>query len=247
MRPPLSHHHGHEHEHEFEPQLGLPEKLPATEKILWQGAPNWLAMARYTFHVRKLSFYFAAIILIRVFVVMTEPGLVNPGMTALISALWLGLLAFVAILILTFVAYLSAKTTVYTITNRRIVMRVGIVLTVTFNLPFKRIAAANLRALSGGRGDICVSLMESDKIAYAHLWPHARPWRFAKPEPMLRCLTNAQTVAALLTEAWSAVVSGGSVNPQPTQAVRPLEAHCQQKSVPAESVEQGYPRGMQAS
>jgi hypothetical protein len=168
-------------------------------------------------------------------------------MVALISALWLGLLAFVAILILTFVAYLSAKTTVYTITNRRIVMRVGIVLTVTFNLPFKRIAAANLRGLSGGRGDICVSLMESDKIAYAHLWPHARPWRFAKPEPMLRCLTNAQTVAALLTEAWSAVVSGGSVNPQSTQAVRPLEAHRQQKSVPAKSVEQGYPRGIQTS
>lgn len=247
MRPSLSHHHGYEHEHEFEPQLGLPERLPATEKILWQGSPNWLAMARYTFHVRTLTVYFAVIILIRILGVMTEPGLATPLVTALISALWLGMLASVAILSLTLLAYLSARTTVYTITDRRIVMRVGIVLTVTFNLPFKRIAAANLRALSGGRGDIAVSLMESDKIAYAHLWPHARPWRFTKPEPMLRCLTNAQTVATLLTEAWSAVVSGGSTNPQSAQVIGPLEADRPQKSGAIASVEQGYPRSMQTS
>ena len=28
------------HEHELEPQYGLPERLPATEKILWQGSPD---------------------------------------------------------------------------------------------------------------------------------------------------------------------------------------------------------------
>ena len=42
-------------------------------------------------------------------------------------------------------AWLSARNTVYTITDRRVVMRIGIVLTLTFNLPFKRIAAAGLQ------------------------------------------------------------------------------------------------------
>ncbi len=41
-------------------------------------------------------------------------------------------------------AWLSARSTVYTLTDRRMVMRMGIVLTVTFNLPFKRIAAADM-------------------------------------------------------------------------------------------------------
>ena len=30
----------HGHEYEFEPQFGLPERLPQTERILWQGAPD---------------------------------------------------------------------------------------------------------------------------------------------------------------------------------------------------------------
>ena len=34
------------HEHEFEAAPGLPEKLPQGERILWQGAPDALALAR---------------------------------------------------------------------------------------------------------------------------------------------------------------------------------------------------------
>jgi hypothetical protein len=200
MKPYVSHTHGHEHEHEIEPQYGLPEELPPAEKILWQGSPDWKALARHAFHLRKLVVYFGGIIAIRVFVVLTD-GL---GMqTALVSALWLALLASAAIGTLAVVAYFSAKTSVYTITNRRIIMRVGIVLTVTFNLPFKRIASAGFRQQTRGTGDIPVVLMGNDKIAYAHIWPHTRPWRFTKPEPMLRCVPNAQAVAAVLSKAWS--------------------------------------------
>ena len=35
----------------------------------------------------------------------------------------------------------------------------------------------------------------SDRIAYLHLWPHARRWRFSKPEPMLRCIPDPVHVA----------------------------------------------------
>ena len=37
-------------EHELEPQYGLPERLPATEKILWQGSPDASVLARSAFH-----------------------------------------------------------------------------------------------------------------------------------------------------------------------------------------------------
>lgn len=199
MTQDLSHRHGYDHEHEVEPQHGLPEELPASERILWQGSPNWKSLARHGFHTHKLVVYFALIIAARVLVVLTDGG---SAMTALVSALWLSLLAAIAIGIMAAVAYFSARTTVYTITTRRVVMRIGIVITLTFNLPFKRIAAAGMRRLSNNTGDIPLTLAGNDKIAYAHLWPHARPWRFAQPEPMLRSITNPAAVAELLTNAW---------------------------------------------
>jgi hypothetical protein len=201
----MSHRHTNaDHEHEFEPQLGLPELLPENETILWQGSPDWKSLARYAFHINKLVIYFAVIIAIRVFVVLTD-GL---GTTAaLASVMWLGLLAAGAIGVLAMIAYFSARTSLYTITNKRLVMRVGIVLTITYNLPFKRIASAGLRNLSNNKGDIPVVLMPGDKIAYTHLWPHVRPWRFAKPEPMLRSIHDPKHVAEILSKAWSAVVS----------------------------------------
>lgn len=216
MKSDVSHTHGHEHEHEIEPQYGLPEELPQSERILWQGSPDWKSMARHALHLRKLVVYFAVIIAIRVFVVLTD-GL--GFQTALISALWLTILAASAIGILALIAYSSAKTTVYTITNRRLIMRVGIVLTVTFNLPFKRIAAANFRPLSRGTGDIPVELLGNDKIGYVQLWPHVRPWRYAKPEPMLRCVPNAQQVAKTLSQAWSAHMG---IAATPAEASRPV-------------------------
>jgi len=40
-------------------------------------------------------------------------------------------------------------------------------------------------------------------LGYMLLWPHARPWRFARPQPMLRSVPDAQAVAAMLAEACS--------------------------------------------
>lgn len=200
----MSHRHTNaEHEHEFEPQYGLPELLPQDEKILWQGSPEWKSLARHAFHVNKLIVYFAAIIGLRVFVVLTDGLGVN---AALASAMWLAILAASAIGVLAMIAYFSARTSVYTITNKRLVMRVGIVLSITYNLPFKRIASADMRELTNHKGDIPLVLMPGDKIAYTHLWPHVRPWRFAKPEPMLRSIRDPQRVAEILTKAWSNVV-----------------------------------------
>ena len=99
---------------------------------------------------------------------------------------------------------MSARTTLYTITNRRVVMRVGIVLTVTFNLPFRRIEAADIHPLAHGHGDIALTLDRSTRIAYPHLWPHARPWRLQNPQPMLRCVPDGANVAAMLASALKA-------------------------------------------
>ena len=104
-----------------------------------------------------------------------------------------------------------ARTTVYTITNRRVVMRVGVVLSITFNLPFAQIASAGFRA-RGKAGDIVLSLAGSDRIAYLHLWPHVRPWQLKRTQPMLRALADAKTVAQTLATALAAG-RGGPLGP----------------------------------
>ena len=43
------------HEYEFEPQFGLPERLPSDEFIVWQGSPDVAALAYSAFHFKKLA------------------------------------------------------------------------------------------------------------------------------------------------------------------------------------------------
>ena len=187
-------------EHEFEPERGLPQALPAGEHVLWQGSPDWRALAVRAFHLRKIAVYFGLLAAVRVAVLAGDGA--GTGAMA-VSALWMLLLGALAIGLLALVAWLSARTAVYTITDKRVVLRVGIVLTLTFNLPFKRIAAAGLHLDADGTGEIPLTLRPGDRIAYLHLWPHARPWRLAQPEPMLRSVPEAQQVARLLADAWS--------------------------------------------
>lgn len=194
------HRHGTGHEHEFEPQRGLPEALPAGEQVLWQGSPDWRMLARRAFHVRKLVVYFTVLAGLRL-TVMLGSGAAAREMV--VSLLWMALLGATAIGLLSLVAWLSARAAVYTITDRRVVMRIGIVLTLTFNIPFKRIAGAGLRLDANGSGDLPLTLSGEDRIAWLHLWPHARPWKLARPEPMLRSVPQATEVATILAEAWS--------------------------------------------
>jgi hypothetical protein len=187
-----------QHEHEFEAEHGLPEPLPANETMLWQGAPDWHVLARQVFHVRKLMVYFALMLAWR------GTSLMYDGATALQAAGAVAILlplVLLALGLMYLMAWLTSRTTAYSITDRRVVMRVGIVLSITFNLPFKRIESAALRQNSDASGDLVLHLAGEDRIAYLHLWPHVRPWRINKTEPMLRALPRVNEVARILAIA----------------------------------------------
>jgi hypothetical protein len=175
-----------------------PRGLPPDERVLWHGAPAWWSLAKTAFHVRKLAAYFALLLAWRGATVGSEAGSVEAGVTA---ALEMAPLPGVALLILVALARMSARTTAYWITDRRVVMRIGIVLTITLNLPFKVVAGAALRRHADGAGDIPLALAGGDRVAYLVLWPHARPWRLLRPEPMLRALPDAVAAATVLATA----------------------------------------------
>lgn len=182
----------------FEPQRGLPEELPEGEHILWQGHPKWWAFARHVFHVRFVAGYFALIVAWRAAVGMPDGGTFTGY---LITLVWPLALAAAAIGVLALIAWGYGRTTVYTLTNRRIVIRSGVAFQVTFNIPFKTIVGAGLRQHRDGTGDIPLELDRSAHIAYLHMWPNVRPWHFTHVQPMLRNITDAGQVATDLKAA----------------------------------------------
>lgn len=210
-------------DHDFEPVWGLPERLPSGERMLWQGSPDWRALAVNVFHLRAVALYFAVLLSWR------GASAAYDGAGALdtaVAVLTLMPLALLGLGLLAALAWLSASTSVYTVTDRRVVLRIGIVLAVSFNLPYARIESASLRPLAGGHGDIALRLAAPDRIAYLQLWPHARPWRVARPEPMLRSLPEAERVASLLADA----LAGAA---QPIRAMRPDLAPAESLPTPA--------------
>jgi len=187
------------HEHEWEAAPGLPSALPPGERVVWQGAPDWRSLAVHAFHVRKVALYFAVMLMVQALNLLdaTSPTDWKPWwVAASLYALALALLAGTA--------WLSARSTLYTLTNKRVVMRIGIVLTLTFNLPFKRIAGAALKPYAHHRGDIALSLYPEDRIGWAHLWPHQRAWYVTHPQPTLRCLPDGAQVGETLLGLWRA-------------------------------------------
>ena len=190
-------------EYEHEPIRGLPGNLPPGETLLWQGSPDWLRLARDAFHTRLVAIYFAVLLAWAVIDTLAPGGVASPiGIvaTAVVACAGLGLLHGLA--------WLSARTTVYSITSKRVVLRFGIALPKCVNLPFAQIATARLAGNPDGTGDIALALLAKG-LGYAALWPHARPWQLAKPEPMLRALPDAAQVSQLLAEAFAAAVPGG--------------------------------------
>ena len=93
-------------------------------------------------HLRKAAIYFAVLLIWRMALVMAEgqPAAEYAGSLAALTSL-----AVLALCILAGMAWLISRTSLYTLTDRRVVMRIGVVLGITFNLPLGRIVGADIR------------------------------------------------------------------------------------------------------
>jgi hypothetical protein len=191
-------------EHDFEPVRGLPATPPAGERILWQGSPTSMAMARRAFHVRGVAIYFAILMAWRAVAHLADGHGAADTALAVLGVLPL---ALAGLGVLALLGRLNARATVYTITDRRVVMRFGVALPMTVNLPYKMVDSAGLAVHGDGTGDITLTLLGSDRIAWLHLWPHVRPWHLSRPQPMLRGLADPQKVAGILGGALQAALA----------------------------------------
>ncbi|MEO1194066.1 MAG: photosynthetic complex putative assembly protein PuhB [Pseudomonadota bacterium] len=185
-------------EFENEPIRGLPGYLPAGEHILWQGAPDRASFARAVMKFRWIAFYFGLMLAWK-FITGLHDG---AGLgTALADTAMLLPLVMLGLGLLQLFAWLVERTTVYTITNRRVVIRAGIAVPKAINIPFKIIEDVDKRSLKAGTGDLCLAIGGPNRMAYFHLWPHVRPWRLAKAEPTLRAIPKVDGVGEILAGA----------------------------------------------
>jgi hypothetical protein len=191
-------------EHDGEPVPGLPAQLPASEHILWQGAPRWQKLAVHAFHVRKVAVYFVLLLLWRA---LEQQALGVATLHMLPGLAWLAFLGALVVGMLAALAWLSARSALFTITNRRVVLRHGVALSLTVNLPFSAIDGATLRKFRDGSGEVLISIHRGERFGYVLNWPYVRQWHFTRPQPALRGLTDAQQASAVLSRAWQAVES----------------------------------------
>lgn len=189
-------------EHGFEPVRGLPSLPPNGERVIWQGAPDWRVLAPRLFHTRAITLWFTALAGWRFAATLSEgaASLTDYVMPVVMMAAF----GAVAVGLLTLLAWAIARTTVYTLTTRRLVLKIGVALPITINVPYALVDGANLKSTPSGHGDIALKLAESGYVSWAILWPHVRPWRLRYPEPMLRAVPDAGRVATLLSEAVAA-------------------------------------------
>jgi Bacterial PH domain len=201
----------HNPDFDFETSPGLPQELPKGETLLWQGAPDALGLALDALHIRWVAAGLAPLVLWRALTGWHDGETmravaVSVGGTVLFMAAALGILALAA--------YLMARGTVYSVTTKRIVIRHGVAMPMTINIPFGKIDSAAVRAapnsilpqtftsrLRPDLTNISFQMAEKSRASYIALWPHVRPLAFRRPEPLLRAIADGEHVSRLIAGA----------------------------------------------
>ncbi len=199
-------------EHEIEPVPGLPGNLPPGERILWQGSPDWKRLAYQAFHVRAFAVYFAGLAVWGLVQALRGTG------TWLGAGITLGL-GIAGIVVLLTLAWAMARSTIYTLTNRRIVMRIGVALPKCINLPLAALNGADLRCYPDQTGDIPLNVTGTQSVGWIALWPHVRPWAINTVQPMLRAVPDAERLAGLIARTTATACGTTPIASAPQLAV----------------------------
>ena len=168
------------------------------ERVIWQGRPDWRAVARDVLHVRILAAYFAVMLL-------WEFADDRANGWRPLDTLWRGtglvVTGLVVLALCAGFAWAIARTTWYTVTTERCILEYGVALTATLSVPLRRVARVAVDARNDGKGDILLTPKPGQQLRYVKLWPHARPWRWSRAEPMLRGVPDVVAVASTISQA----------------------------------------------
>ncbi len=208
--------------------------LPAGETVLWRGKPDWRHLALDAFYAPWVTLYFVGIGTWHLATTLHDGGSRADALAAA-SAVIIPLALSLGLVFL--LAWLSARATVFTLTDRRIVMCYGVALPALINVPLATIEALRLRHGFAGHGDVAFSLPRKGRLSFHQIWPYARPWHLFPASPMLRSVPDAAGLAAIFAEAVKAAAEreaakAGQRTGQPAQPGMPA-AQPEPKSAPS--------------
>lgn len=182
---------------------GVPHALPEGEQLVWEGAPAAGAVASHVFHWRLLAGYF--MVMLMLWGMGTEHAVGSP---AFMAGLFVRLGASVVAMGVVFaLSKAIAATTWYAITSQRLVLRIGMVLPMSINLPFSLLESAGVVTFRDGTGQVAIRMAKGQRIAYIALWPHCRVFHLNHPQPLLRGLADPIRVGELLATAVTAAAN----------------------------------------
>lgn len=185
--------------------------LGPTETVVWHGKPSFRRLARDVFHLRGCLAYFTALFALDAVQAWHKH---LPLAKALHDSVPLAVLVGLGTGLLFGLAWLVSRTTFYTITDARVILRYGIAMQATLSLPFRQVAAVAVSVDKLGAGDIALRLADGNRMAWIKLWPLARAWHITSPQPMLRSIPAAGQVGSLLTRAIQAAEKSNGVEQQ---------------------------------
>lgn len=84
------------------------------------------------------------------------------------------------------------------LTDLRLVIRHGIALPGTVDIPLRALRSVAVRVQSDGTGDVALTVRAGAGIGYCKLWPHVRGLSLSRLVPMLRGLEDAALLSASL-------------------------------------------------
>ena len=190
------------------------------ERVLWRGRPAWRAVMRDVLHVRIIVGYFAAVLLW---------GFASDradGWTPL-NTLWRGApivaMTLVVLGACALFAWAISRTTTYELTSARCVLHYGVAQTASLYIPLGRIASVGVHARGDDTGDVLLTPKPGSRLGYLKLWPHARPWRWSRAEPVLRGVPHAMALGQAISQA-AADIAPGVIHAVPELRAKPAVA-----------------------
>jgi hypothetical protein len=172
---------------------------PLGPALSWKGRPAWRSCVIRIWRAPLVAVYFGLLLADAARISLTTPAHSDLLGDAALLAIALGALGLLALL-----AWLTVRTTTYIISDHHVEMHFGIGLQAKLVIPFGAIEHVAIRVYGDQTGDIALRLIKGQGVLYLKLWPHARPWRWFRAEPMLRCVPRAGVVGTLLSRAVAA-------------------------------------------
>jgi uncharacterized protein with PQ loop repeat len=103
--------------------------------------------------------------------------------------------------------WLVAINTIYTITDKRLIIRHGVTMPMAINVPYAKVATAAAKVREDGSGDVSVAMLDGNNVSLFAIWPHNRPWNWQGVAPAMRAIPDAARVGVILHDALVAHVT----------------------------------------